>query len=158
MHCSCLFLFIYFFFWCIKLHRAYLRVCSKTTRCQDFANHTCERKLTISSTRCTIYFSWKHPQDSSHGCRFLKYKLGGRKNIVLENYWSPSNQKATASRFGQQPMSWSCAIRIIRESEMDAILKNSKRKSELIWNLPFCRSTMLYLEDYVECKILLFHI
>lgn len=48
--------------------------------------------------------------------------------------------------------------KIIRESEMDAILKNSKRKSEIIWNLPFCRSTMLYLEDYVECKILLFHI
>lgn len=40
--------------------------------------------------------------------------------------------KGTASRFGQQPMRRACAVRIIGESEMDAILENSKRKSEMI--------------------------
>ena len=158
MRCSCLFLFIYLFFDAL-----------------NFIEHTF---ASVAKPRGVKTLPTTHAKGSwpslLQDARYTSLENTLKTAVMVADSWninweeekksfwkiteSPSNQKATASSFGQQTMSWACAVRTIRESEMDAILQNSKRKSELIWNLPFCRSTMLYLEDYVECKILLFHI
>ena len=156
MHCSWLFLFIYFFDALNFIEPTFASVAKPrgvktlpTTHAkgswpsllQDARYNSLENTL---NKAVMVADSW------NINWRKKKYRVGKLRKSL--------ESKATASRLGQQLMFWACAVKIIRESEMDAILKNSKRKSEIIWNLPFCRSTMLYLEDYVECKILLVHI